>query len=69
MSNCEVKSGHRDGDGLEVHISNSTEIADSQSLFNVTKEKEAENAVTFIEDVEEYQRVTVEGKVVGQKRF
>ena len=67
MSNCEIKTGRHDGDGLEVHIQNSTEIAESQSVFDVMKEKEAEDAVTLIEDVEklsQYQRVTVEGKVV-----
>lgn len=66
MSNCEVKDGRREGNGLEVHIRNSTEIAKSQSVIDVTKEK-AENAVVLIEDIVkllQYQRVTVEGKVV-----
>ena len=67
MSNCEIKGGSHDGDGLEVHIYNSTEIVKSHSVFNVSKDKGAKKAVALIdtiEDLSQYQRVTVEGKVV-----
>lgn len=67
MSNCEIKRGRHDGDGLEVHIRNSTEIAESKNQFDVTKEIEQQEAVTRIDqvrDMSQYQRVTVEGKVM-----
>lgn len=67
LTNCEVKQGRRDGDGLEVCIRNSSEISVSETKFDVKKEMEKKNAVTSIkeaEDMAQYQRVTVEGKVV-----
>lgn len=66
LTNCEVKQGRRDGDGLEVYIRNSSEISGSETKFDVKKEIE-NNTVTLIkeaEDMAQYQRVTVEGKVV-----
>ena len=47
MSNCEVKDKRYNRDRLEEYIRNSTEITKSQSVIDVTKEKEAENAVVL----------------------
>ena len=67
MSKCEIKHGRHDGDGFEVHIRNSTEVAMSEKKFDVSKEKAEKYEVTGIKSVEsmvQYQRVIVEGKVV-----
>ena len=67
MSKCEIKHGRHDGDGFEVHIRNSTEVAMSEKKFDVSKEKAEKYEVTGIKNVEsmvQYQRVIVEGKVV-----
>ena len=67
ISNCEIKQGRREGDGLEVHIRNSTDIAKSCTVFDVA-EPETKDAITPITAIEhfnhEYERVTVEAKVI-----
>ena len=67
LSKCEIKRGRHDGDGLEVHVKNATEVVKSEKKFDVSKERTQKDEVTDIRSVEGlvlYQRVTVEGKVV-----
>ena len=67
ISNCEIKPGRRDGDGLEVHIRNSADVAQSSTVFDVTPPSETKDAITPISAVQQfnqYERVTVEAKVM-----
>lgn len=67
LSKCEIKTGRHDGDGLEVHLRNTTEVAKSEKTFDVSNEIAQKDAITDVGAVHElvqYQRVTVEGKVV-----
>ena len=40
-SKCEIKRGRHDGDGLEVHVKNATEVVKSEKKFDVSKGEEA----------------------------
>ena len=67
MSNCDIKRGRRETDGLELHLRNNTEVEKSDKVFDVTQQKAQQNAITDIVQIAtlgEYERVTVEGKAV-----
>ena len=39
LSKCEIKHGDHDGDGLEVHVKNATEVVKSEKKFDLSKER------------------------------
>ena len=48
LSKCEIKHGDHDGDGLEVHVKNATEVVKSEKKFDVSKERTQKDEVTDI---------------------
>ena len=67
LSRCEIKTGRQDGDGLELHLRNTTEVAKSEKTFDVSNEIDQKDVITdvgVVHELVQYQRVTVEGKVV-----
>ena len=64
MLKCEIRSGCHDGDRLNVHLKNTTEVIKSEKKFDVSKERMQKDEVMDIgsvEDLVQYQQVTVEG--------
>ena len=64
MLKCEIRSRCHDGDRLNVHLKNTTEVIKSEKKFDVHKEQTQKDEVTDIssvEDLVQYQQVTVEG--------
>ena len=48
LSKCEIKHGDHDGDGLEVHVKNATEVVKSEKKFDLSKEMDTKDEVTDI---------------------